>query len=116
MPFGTIDLGSFEVLSDHGDTAEDVVDVDNPRKNPLELCHRCHLLLGSRRQRLQSMQGCIAGGFGNLAMETAETKSLHSSIATDKECFRCGCITEIRVADFIVLLIHLFAVCVSEIW
>ena len=39
-------------------------------------------------------------------MESAETKSLHSSTATEKECFRCGCITEIRVADFIVLLIH----------
>ena len=47
----------------------------NPRKKPLELCHRCHLLLGSRRQRLQSIQRCIAGGFRNLAMESAETKS-----------------------------------------
>ena len=28
VPFGTIGLGSFVVLSDHGDTAEDVVDVD----------------------------------------------------------------------------------------
>ena len=28
MPLGTIDLGSFEVLSDHGDTVEDDVVVD----------------------------------------------------------------------------------------
>ena len=28
VPLGTIDLGSFEVLSDHGDAVEDDVDVD----------------------------------------------------------------------------------------
>ena len=57
----------------------------NSEKKPQELCHRRHLPLGSIRQRLQSMMKCIAGSFGNLAMETAETKSLHSSIVGKHE-------------------------------
>ena len=52
----------------------------NPQKKPQELCHRSLQFLGSRRQRLQSIQRRIAGGFGNLAMEIADTKSLDSSI------------------------------------
>ena len=49
----------------------------NLHKKPQKLCHRCRLLPGLRRQGLQSIQRCIAGSFGNLAMETVETKSLH---------------------------------------
>ena len=52
----------------------------NSQKKPQELCRRCHLPLGLRRQRLQGIQRCIARSFGNLAMKIAETKSLHSSI------------------------------------
>ena len=46
----------------------------NHQKKPQEL----YLFLGSKG--LQSIQRRIAGSFGNLAMETAETKSLHSLI------------------------------------
>ena len=74
VPMGTIDLGSFEEQSDHGDAAEDDVDVNELSEEA------CQLPLGLRRQRLQSTQRCIAGSFQNLAMEIAETKSLHSSI------------------------------------
>ena len=49
----------------------------NLHKKPQKLCHRCSLLPGLRRQGLQSIQRCITGSFGNLAMETVETKSLH---------------------------------------
>ena len=52
----------------------------NSQKKPQELCHRRHLPRGSRRQRLHSILKCIAESFGNLAMDTAETKSRHSSI------------------------------------
>ena len=37
VPLGTIDLGSFEVLSDHGDTTEDDVDVDESSQEATEL-------------------------------------------------------------------------------
>ena len=49
----------------------------NVHKKLQKLCHLCRLLLGSGRQGLHIIQRCIAGNFGNLAMETVETKSLH---------------------------------------
>ena len=36
----------------------------NPQRMPQGSCHRCHVLLGSRRQ------GCTVGGFRNIAMAT----------------------------------------------
>ena len=36
VPLGTIDLGTFEVLSDHGDTAEDDVNVDECSQEAVE--------------------------------------------------------------------------------
>ena len=61
VPLGTIDLGSFEVLSDHGDAVEDDVDVNEFSEEATGVMHpRCHLPLGLRRQRLSSIQRCIA--------------------------------------------------------
>ena len=37
VPLGTIDLGSFEVLSDHGDTADDEVEVDDSTDETTEM-------------------------------------------------------------------------------
>ena len=79
VPLGIIDLESFEVLSDHGDSEYDG-HVDGPSKEATKLRHRRRMPLGSGIQRFQSIMKCIEGSFGNLAMEIAETKSLHSSI------------------------------------
>ena len=83
VPLVTIDLGSFEVLSDHGDTVEDDVVVDESSEKSQGSCHRCLLLLpGSKRQGLQCIQRCIVRGARNVAMATiVETaKSLLSLI------------------------------------
>ena len=82
VPLVTIDLGSFEGLSDHGGAVEDDVDDVEEFSEEEELCHRHRLLPGSRRQGLQSIQRCIVGSSRNIAVATiAETaKSLRSSI------------------------------------
>ena len=66
VPLGTIDLGPFEVLSDHGDEVED--------DESTNATTHCHLVRGSRGQRR------FAGSFGNLAMNITKTKRIRSLI------------------------------------
>ena len=45
---GIVDVGSFEVLSDHGDHPQKtMLLLMNPQKNAQRLCHNYHLCLGS---------------------------------------------------------------------
>ena len=78
VTLGIIDLGSFEVLSDHGD-AEDDGDVGEFSEEATKNMPPPPVASWFKTTET-SKHNCIAGSFGNLAMETAETKSLHSSI------------------------------------
>ena len=60
VPSGTIDLGSFEVLSDHGDEMD--VD-DSTYETTRNDATTCNPIPGSRGQK------CFAGSLGNLANE-----------------------------------------------
>ena len=71
---GTIDLGSFEVLSDHGDAEENDGDVDD-RNYATASC-----LKVQEYRDFKSYRDVWREISEILAMEIAETKSLHSSI------------------------------------
>ena len=67
VPLGTIDLGSFEVLSDHIDTVEDEDEVDEFSEETTGVMPPLQPVSWFKK---------VAGSYGNLAMETTETNSL----------------------------------------
>ena len=77
VPLGTDDVGSIEVLSDHGDTTEDDGVVGESAETMPPLATR-FLVEGDRDSKTR--KDVLLGSFGTPAMETAETKSLHSVI------------------------------------
>ena len=78
-------LGSFEVLIDHGDAAEDDVDVDKSSEDATEIMPPPTPASWFKKTDTSKHTEMHCRSFRkpcnvNLAMETAETKSLHSSI------------------------------------
>ena len=80
VPLGTIDLGSFEVLSDHGDAVEDDVDLDECSEEATGMMPPLPPASWFKKTGTSKHTETYAGDFGNIAMGIAETKSLHSSI------------------------------------